>query len=302
MKRLEGLKGIRINLQLFAAHEKQVRYASLVLAKLRATLVTKDNFIFNTNFDGNPAAGSVKIPVRDTEVEVKDYNTSTGAGLTEGSTTYKTLIIDKDKAVNEICDGYIATAVPDGLLAERLDSAGYSMALQIEKDSIAVLEDTSKVTKLPTVTALTKTTVYDAIVDAGVALDDANVPQVGRYLIVSPEVHGLLLKDTTNFIRQGDLSQELIMRGVIGQIAGFDVYKSSVLMKGNTIVVPSKTTSTEFIAGHPQWCHRVVDFKVEPEIKDLTNDYIGSSAVQGRYVYGVDVSRQTAVLLKRKEL
>lgn len=52
------------------AHILQERYASMVDEKLRATLVTKDNLIFNSRFEGNPKAGKVKVPVRDTEVMV----------------------------------------------------------------------------------------------------------------------------------------------------------------------------------------------------------------------------------------
>ena len=56
------------------AHTAQERYSSLVDEKLRNTLVTKDNLIFNNRYEGDPKAGKVKIPVRDTEVEVKSYN------------------------------------------------------------------------------------------------------------------------------------------------------------------------------------------------------------------------------------
>ncbi len=82
-------------LQIFA-HESQERWSSLVDAKLRQTLVTRDNYIFNTNYEGTPTAGKVKIPVRDTEVTVKPYNKATGVDLEAGSTTYMDLNIDQD--------------------------------------------------------------------------------------------------------------------------------------------------------------------------------------------------------------
>ena len=67
-------------------HIAQERYSSLVDEKLRATLVTKDNLIFNPRYEGNPKAGKVKVPVRDTEVEVKKY-TSTSVSRT-GTLTF----------------------------------------------------------------------------------------------------------------------------------------------------------------------------------------------------------------------
>ena len=122
------------------AHEAQVRYSKLVDLKLRATLVKKVGVICNSRYEGSPKAGSVKVPVRDTEVAVNDYDKQTGAELTGGDTTYLTVNIDKDKAVNEIIDGFDAVSVPDDLVADRLDSAGYSLALQVDSDGSVELK------------------------------------------------------------------------------------------------------------------------------------------------------------------
>ena len=81
---------------------------------------------------GSPKAGSVKVPVRDTEVTVNDYNKQTGAELTGGDTTYLTVNIESDKAVNGSSTASTPPASPDDLVADRLDSAGYSLALQVD--------------------------------------------------------------------------------------------------------------------------------------------------------------------------
>ena len=281
------------------AHTLQERWSSLIDEKLRASLVTRDNYIFNNRYEGDPKAGKVKIPVRDTEVSVRDYTKATGLSIAEGSTTYIDLLLDKDKAVNELIDGYDAAAVPDGIVAERLDSAAYGLAAEIDKASINALETTGTV--MDTKTAVTAATIYKTVVDMRTALSNKNVPLDNRFLIVSPEVYGYLLQDTTNFIRQGDLSQELIQAGVIGRIAGFNVFESSRMMVEDTTIVSSKKTTTELIAGHPNWCHRVEEWSVPVSIKDLTNTYIGASAVQGRKIFGVKVSKPAAVLIKRVE-
>lgn len=284
------------------AHLAQERYSGLVLAKLRATLVTKDNVIFNTNYEGDPKAGLVKIPVRDTEVAVSDYNKATGISGATGSTTYLSLPITKDRAVNEIIDGFDAQSVPDGIVADRIDSAGYSIGSDVDKYSIGILEAGGTV--LATKTALTKSTVYDTFVDMATALTEANVPLNERYAIVSPSVYALLLKDTTNFIRQGDLSTEMMATGAIGQIAGLAVYVSNSLMKANTTISAGKSTTTEIIAGHPQFATRVNEFSVPVHLQDLNGSgkYIGATAVQGRLVYDAKVLRATAIQIKRVEV
>ena len=269
------------------ANTLQNRYASLVLAKLRAGLITQDNYIFNNTYEGDPKAGMVKIPVRDTEVTVGDYDKATGLTGTSSSTTYMDLEIDNDKAVNEIIDGYDALAVPDGIVAERLDSAGYSMGLTIDTQSIDLLQTIG--TASTDTAASTDENVYTKIVAARTVLSKNHVPAQGRWLIVSPEIYGLLLL-SKEFIKQGDISQELVAIGAIGQVAGFVVFEASSLDE-----------DVEFIAGHPNWCHRVMDWKVAPYLQDLNGDanYVGASAVKGRMVYGMDISRPTTVYVKK---
>lgn len=283
------------------AHILQERYASMVDKKLRATLVTKDNLIFNSRFEGNPKAGKVKVPVRDTEVEVKKYDKQNGASLSNSSTSYFDLNIDIDEAVNELIDGYDAEAVPDGITAERLDSAGYSLGLSMDTKSIRALEETAGITVSATKTAVTETTAYKAVLAAKRTQSRMGVPNDGkRWLIASPEFMEVLMTDD-RFIKQGDLSQELVQNGVVGRIAGYNVFESNNTMFEDTKLVVGKKTTTEFICGHPNWCHRVQEWSVPVEIKNLTNNYIGSSAVQGRKVYGIGISKPETVYVKRAE-
>lgn len=288
-------------LQLFA-HAHQERWSSLVDAKLRQTLVTRDNNIFNTNYEGDPKAGKVKIPVRDTEVTVKDYDKAKGIDPETGTTTYMDLDIDQDKAVNELIDGYDAASVPDNIVADRLDSAGYSLALEMDKKSIDTLETTTGTHVSATKTAATEETAYKEVLAAKTYLGRTGVPQKGRWLIASPEFMSVLMMDD-HFIRQGDLSQQMKNAGAVGSVAGFAVYESNNLAFENTTITASKKTTTEFIAGHPNWCHRVQEWSVEVHNQDLagSGNYIGATAVQGRKIYGVKVSKPQTVYIKRTE-
>lgn len=270
------------------AHALQDRWSSLVDLKMRAALVTKDGVIFNNRYEGNPKAGAVKIPVRDTEASVVQYSKTDGATLGTGSTTYLTLTIDKDYAVNELIDGYDAAAVPDNLVADRLDSAGYSLALQLDKDGIAALE--SGGTAFGNTTALTKSTIYEAFVDLRTALSSANVPAERRFALVSPAVFALILK-SPEFISASNLGDTVKQTGAQGRIAGFNVYESNNLAE-----------TTEIVAGHPDWCTRVNEWQVAVHLQDLSGSgkYIGASAVQGRKIYAHKVTKAVAVQIKKK--
>lgn len=266
------------------AHELQERYSSLVLAKLRKLLVLKDGIIFNNDYEGNPLAGSVKIPQRDVEVAVSDYNTASGVALGVGSTSYITMNITKDKAVNEIIDGYEAEAVPDGLVADRLDSAAYSLAAQIDADGAAEL--IANGTAQTVATAPTKATAYELMVDARTALSKANVPNDGgRYALVTPDFFALLLK-SPEFISASNLGDAVKQSGAIGAIAGFNLYEWN-----------DTTTGLYFVAGHPRFATRVNEWKVPVALNPLSNTFIGASAVQGRMVYDHKVLRPAGVLV-----
>lgn len=230
------------------AHTAQERYAKLVDAKLRNTLVTKDNLIFNNRYEGDPKAGKVKIPVRDTEVEVKDYDKASGIDASAGSTTYIDLNIDHDEAVNEIIDGFDAASVPDGIVAERLDSAGYSLGLSMDKASMDALQAPTDANISATKTAITASTAYKEALAAKRVLSRAGVPNEGRWMIASPEYLELLLQDPL-FVKQGDLAQELVQAGAVGKIAGFTVFESNNMDFESTTRVASKKTTTEFICG-----------------------------------------------------
>ena len=89
----------------------------------------------------------------------------------------------------------------------------------------------------------------------------------------------------------------------MGRIAGFNVFETNNMDFESTTRVASKKTTTEFIAGHPNWCHRVMEWQVAVHLQDLngSGNYIGASAVQGRKVYGVKVSKPQTLYIKRIE-
>ena len=110
-----------------------------------------------------------------------------------------------------------------------------------------------------------------------------------------------VLLTNDKFIKQGNLSQELIQNVIVGRIAGYNVFESNNTMFEDTSLVTGKKTTTEFICGHPNWCHRVQEWSVPVSINNLTNEFIGSSAVQGRKVYGIGISKPQTIYVKRVE-
>lgn len=264
------------------AHTLQERYSNLTLIKIRSALVLKPGIVFNENYEGSPKAGAVKIPVRDTEVQVSNYDKANGIAPNMGSTVYTTLTIDQDKAINEIIDGYDADAVPDNLIADRIDSGGYSIAYAQDSHMGGVILSAAAKSYLGTVT---KDNIYAQIVAARTAMSKANIPfDRKRYILATPDAMALIL-ESPHFTGASDLEDQFKQEGVVGRIAGFNV------IEWNT-----DEENLLFVAGHPDYVTRAQEFAVDVHLQDLAGSgkYIGASAVQGRIVYGDKVLRSVA--------
>ena len=278
--------------------EVSVRYSNLVDTKTRTQLQLKDGVVFNNRYEGSPTAGGVKIR-KSGAATVVDYDKTNGVALTEGASQWITISDFKDKAVNEVIDGFNAAAVPDGLVADRLDEAGYGMALVLDTDGAATLVDEG--TTLDDTTALTKANVYSKIVDMRTALTKAGVPNDGqRYILVSPDVMAYILK-SDEFTPASTLGDVVKGTGIVGTIGGFNVIESANL---GTVTVGEEqeatTKTVEFVAGHPGYATRVNEWAVPVHVQDLSGSgkYIGASAVQGRKVYAHKVTNPACILVK----
>ena len=93
-------------------------------------------------------------------------------------------------------------------------------------------------------TAITTSTAYAAFLDANQALDDEDIPATGRIANVSPGFLKLLKQDS-NFIKSGDLSQKTLFNGQVGEVDGVAIIK-----------VPAKRlpAGLHFEITHPMAC------------------------------------------------
>lgn len=243
---------------------------------------------FSRDYEGTPTAGAVKVPVRNTDVTMRDYDIKNGIGLEQSTTSYLTVPIDKNKGLNELIDGYEAAAVPDNIVAQRLESAAYSSAKTLEDDAIAALLATNTASTQPD---STKEKVYENIVK-----DIANIAKLGvdknrMYVAISYDVESLLLTDEKYSNTASQIGAELAREGVVNKINGVKV------------ITQDLGENVEYIVYAVDWCQKVDEWKVNPVIVDLTNGsdkYIGASALKGRFVYENVVTDAKAVIVKKK--
>ncbi|WP_286080126.1 hypothetical protein [Parablautia intestinalis] len=120
---------------------------------------------------------------------------------------------------------------------------------------------------------LTAANIYDEIIKANNELDNAEVPETGRYLVVTPDVY-VLMKKSKDIIMETDISNELRVKGVIGMIDGLHVLK-----------IPAKRLPENFgfMLAHP--CATVAPTKLEDYKVHEDAPGISGSLVEGRICY-----------------
>ena len=95
---------------------------------------------------------------------------------------------------------------------------------------------------------LTSANIYVQFLNAGINLDEAKVPADGRVAFVTPATYALLKQDS-NFIKPSEMAQELLIKGVIGEVDGVRIVKvpTSYLPAGTGFMV---VHSTALVAPH----------------------------------------------------
>lgn len=265
-------------------HKRKESYATQVLAISRAETNIYDDFSEDYEKDG--VTGQIMVPTRDEEVKVSDYDIKNGIELQTSGTDYLPLPIDKDYGVNELIDGYEAEAVPDNLVAQRIDSAGYSIGMKKEQMAIEALltgtvsSDTSK---------LTTANVYAKIVAEIKNMKKRNMKANQMRVAISADVEELLLTDEKFSNTAGTLGEKLVREGVIGKLAGVAT-KPNYLMGENV----------DFIIYDKRYCQKYEVWKKEPAVEDLKDGkHIGASALQGRQVGGLMVTNKLGVQIRK---
>lgn len=137
-----------------------------------------------------------------------------------------------------------------------------------------------------TVKTITSATILNNVATLKQTLDLAEkngftaVPDTDRYLIAPPEFFTLLTQGTGIALHVDEAYQDLVKRGFMGRLQGFNLYMSNRLSGNNT-------DGYYVLAGHPQWmtfAEKVLDARME---EDLIGDF--GAAYKDLFVYGAKV-------------
>ncbi|MGM1019035.1 MAG: P22 coat protein - protein 5 domain protein [Bacillota bacterium] len=256
-------------------------------ARLNESL--KKNLVYgnvvNTDYEGEIKGQGSTVKINSIgAITIGNYDKVAGIGNPqELDATQKTLVIDQAKYFNFQVDDVDAAQANVNLLDGGIVEASYGLANVVDqylagfytevKAENTMGNDTTPVTP-------TKDTAYDLLIDLGVLLDENNVPESERFVVVPAWYYGLLLKDA-RFTKDPNV----IRTGYVGDIDGMTVYKSNNVP--NTAGAKYK-----IIAGHKS----AISFAGQVDsVEAFRPEKQFSDAVKGLQVFGAKCIKPEAL-------
>lgn len=269
-------------------------WANELLTSFERALVYGSPAVVNRDYEGDITAGGDTVRINSIgDPTIGDYTKNTDIAAVETLTDAQAvLLINQQKYFNFQVDDIDKRQGNPRVMAEAMRRAAFGLRSAVDTyiaslytDATGAIGSTaSPVTVTEPVTASNKLA-YAYLVDLSVDLDTRDVPEDGRFVVVPPWFHGLLLQDT-RFVGTGSAQADAVVRnGIVGEAAGFKIIKSNN--------VPN-TTSTKYriAAGHPSaWSMAAQITSIEayrPEKRF-------GDAVKGLLVFGAKVVRPDAL-------
>jgi len=232
-------------------------WAAKLVEKFYRTTVFGD--IANTDYEGTISNMGDKVTIRTRpDITIKNYQIGQDLDYENPTSTAVNLNIDQGKyfgfKINDV-DAYQSDI---SLMNEFTDDATEQMKISIDTDVLGSIyadvhgenagntagakSGSIALGSADTPLAVTKTNVLDWIVDMGTVLDEQEVPETGRWLLLPPWVVGMIKKsDLKDASLAGD-STSIMRNGKVGMIDRFTIY--------NTNGLHVDTGKTDVIAGH----------------------------------------------------
>ncbi len=260
------------------------------------------NFVYgnaiNRDYQADAAYGNIIEAFKMSEVAVGDYVKNTDIGDPEILAADKmTISIDQQKYFNFFIDSIDEAQTRPNIMDAAMGRAAYAMALEVDRYISGMYTNATKAigTAAAPVTP-TETDIYGYLTTAAALLDQANVPQMGRYLIMNPA--GVkLLKDSGEMLSDtptGDIVRTfgmfggsgVVPNGYKGRIANFDIWMSNN--------VPTEDAAVSiWTAGHNMGISMVDSLN---SIEGYVPEKRFGEAVKGLYVYGASLTQPAALV------
>jgi hypothetical protein len=264
-------------------------WAAQLLMSLKKSLVYGAAGVVNRDYEGDIEQYGDTVHITSiTQPTIGTYTAHTDITVEDVDDADRTLVVDQSKYFAFEVDDIEARQARGNALDGAADEAAYGLRDVADQYLAGLMStDVDAGNQVAEATLASAADAYDALVDLAVLLDGDNVPSAGRWAVITPAFHGLLLKDT-RFIAAGD-AQGAATRanGIVGEAAGFTLHKSN-----NAPAGPGAGAGKQIIAGHPiatsyaEQIAKVEAFRLEKRFAD---------GLKGLHLYGAKVTRPTAL-------
>lgn len=237
--------------------------------------------LLNRDYEGDIRAYGDTVHINQIgDIAINDYTGEDLAAPEELDSTMMELKIDQAKYFNfQVKDIDNAQSNPK-VVDAAMQRASYNINDVIDNYLAGLLLAGVKSGSTITAQTLTSANAYDYLVDLGVLLNEHNVPMLGRWAVIPPWFHGLLLKDE-RFVGNGTgYNQAILQGGWVGDAAGFRIHLSNN--------VPESAGSYSVIAG-TNAAGSFAEQLVELEAYRLEKNF--SDGLKGLHVYGAKVTQ-----------
>ncbi|HET6453682.1 MAG TPA: hypothetical protein VFI02_04705 [Armatimonadota bacterium] len=220
-------------------------YAGKLLVKFYASSVL--TAITNTDYEGDIKKYGDTVYIRTTpDVTIREYVKGQTLSNEQPESSAVTLLIDKgqywsfvtddlDKVQSDI-KGFVNAWTEDAAeqLKETIDT---DVLGNIYSDvhasntgtSAGVVSSSFNLGVGGSPVEVTKNNILDYFVDCGTVLDEQNVPETGRFMVIPPWMAGLIKKsDLKDASLSGD-AKSIMRNGLLGMIDRFTLYNSNLL-------------------------------------------------------------------------
>lgn len=280
-------------------------YASTVLAA-----------ISNTDYEGEIANQGDKVKIRTKPtITISDYRADGNLSLQRPTGSVVELLIDKAKYFNTILDNVMEIQSDINQMSLWADDAGEQMKITIDTAVLLALLDQANaanrgltagsissaislgVSGTPLALVATGPTggqvdILDAILRLGQALDEQNIPETGRWVIMPTWASTLIKKSE---LRQAYLSGDgmsILRNGRIGMVDRFSLYASNLLPTAATSGGLLATGEYVIYAGHS---HGLTFASQFVKTQTLESEMTFGTIFRGLQVYGHKVVDGTAI-------
>lgn len=266
-------------------------WAAELLVELEKSLVYGAPGVVNRDYEGDISQFGDTVHITSlADPTIGDYTAHTDITIEDVDDAAQTLLIDQSKYFAFEVDDIEQRQARNGgaVLSEQARKAAYKLRDVADQHLAGVMAagvDAGNLIAEQTLASASEA--YDLLVDLGVILDEDDVPTEGRWVVVTPAFHGLLLKDS-RFVAAGDEAGAATRRnGMVGTAAGFTIHKSNNAPDG-----PGAGAGKLIIAGYGG----ATTYAEQINKTEATRKEKGfADIVKGLHLYGSKVVRATGL-------